>query len=48
MLSELTKAEQARLLTDLKHQRAEGDWKPLRKAKAQSALKTLQRIAPPR
>ena len=49
------KAEEHRLLTpeyayltDLKHQRAEGDWKALRKAKAQSALKTLKRIAPPR
>jgi hypothetical protein len=47
MLSELTKAEQARLLTDLKHQRAEGDWKALRR-KAQSAPKTLERVAPPR
>ena len=35
-------------LTDLKHQRADGDWKALRKAKAQSALKTLERIAPAR
>jgi hypothetical protein len=33
-------------LTDLKHQRADGDWKALRKAKAQSALTTLKRIAP--
>ena len=32
-------------LTDLKHKRAHGDWKALRKAKAQSALKTLDRIA---
>jgi hypothetical protein len=35
-------------LTDLKHQRADGDWKALRKAKAQWALKTLTRIAPAR
>jgi len=48
-----TKAEQQRLLTpeyayltDLQHQRAGGDWKALRKAKARSALKTLARIAP--
>ena len=34
-------------LTDLKHQRAEGDWKALRTAKAKSALKTLGKIAPP-
>jgi hypothetical protein len=33
-------------LTDLKHQRADGDWKALRTAKAKSALKTLRRIAP--
>lgn len=33
-------------LTDLKHKRADRDWKALRKAKAQSALKTLERIAP--
>ena len=33
-------------LTDLKHQRADGDWKALRTAKAKSALKTLARIAP--
>ena len=46
------KAEQHRLLTpeyayltDLKYQRAGGDWKRLRKAKARSALKTLARIA---
>ena len=32
-------------LTDLKHQRAGGDWKALRDAKAKSALKTLARIA---
>jgi hypothetical protein len=35
-------------LTDLKHQRADGDWKSLRAAKARSALKTLERIAPVR
>ena len=35
-------------LTDLKHQRADGDWKAVRKAKARSALKTLERIAPAR
>jgi hypothetical protein len=47
------KAEQHRLLTpeyayltDLRHQRADGDWKALRKAKAKSALETLARIAP--
>ncbi|HKY21685.1 MAG TPA: hypothetical protein VJM31_10745 [Vicinamibacterales bacterium] len=33
-------------LTDLRHQRADGDWKALRKAKAKSALKTLARVAP--
>jgi len=33
-------------LTDLRHQRADGDWKALRKAKAKSALETLARIAP--
>jgi len=33
-------------LTDLKHQRADGNWKALRTAKAKSALKTLARIAP--
>jgi hypothetical protein len=50
-----TKAEQHRLLTpeyayltDLRHQRADGDWKALRKAKAKSALETLSRIAPVR
>jgi hypothetical protein len=32
-------------LTDLRHQRADGDWKALRKAKAKSALETLARIA---
>ena len=49
------KAEQHRLLTpeyayltDLRHQRADGDWKALRKAKAKSALETLARIAPVR
>jgi hypothetical protein len=47
------KAEEHRLLTpeyayltDLRHQRAAGDWKALRRAKARSALKTLARIAP--
>jgi hypothetical protein len=47
------KAEQHQLLTpeyayltDLRHQRANGDWKALRKAKARSALATLARIAP--
>ncbi len=35
-------------LTDLRHQRAGGDWKALRKAKAKSALETLARIAPAR
>jgi hypothetical protein len=33
-------------LTDVRHQRAGGDWKALRKAKAKSALQTLARIAP--
>jgi hypothetical protein len=33
-------------LTDLKHKRAGSDWKSLRKAKAESALQTLARIAP--
>jgi hypothetical protein len=33
-------------LTDLKHRRADDDWKALRTAKARSALKTLARIAP--
>ena len=49
------KAEEHRLLTpdyayltDLKHQRADGDWKARRKAKARSALTTLARIAPVR
>jgi len=47
------KAEEHRLLTpeyayltDLRSQRADGDWKALRKAKAKSALETLARIAP--
>jgi hypothetical protein len=47
------KAEEHRLLTpeyayltDLKHRRADDNWKALRTAKAQSALKTLARIAP--
>jgi hypothetical protein len=47
------KAEQHRLLTleyayltDLKHHRADSEWKAVRKAKAQSALKTLARVAP--
>jgi hypothetical protein len=35
-------------LTDLKHRRADGDWKAVRTAKAKSALKTLARIAPTR
>jgi hypothetical protein len=35
-------------LTDLKHKRAGNDWKSVRKAKAQSALQTLARIAPVR
>src|SRR5436309_7138311 len=35
-------------LTDLRHHRADGDWKDLRKAKAKSALETLARIAPGR
>ena len=35
-------------LTDLRHQRADGDWKAMRKAKAKSALQTLGRIAPAR
>jgi hypothetical protein len=50
-----TKAGQHRLLTpeyayltDLRDQRAGGDWKALRKAKAKSALATLARIAPVR
>jgi hypothetical protein len=49
------KAEEHRLftpeyayLTDLRYQRADGDWKALRKAKAKSALETLARIAPVR
>jgi len=47
------KAEEHRLLTpeyayltDLRHQRADGDWKAKRNAKAKSALETLTRIAP--
>ena len=32
-------------LTDLKHKRAGSEWKSLRKAKAESALRTLARIA---
>ena len=50
-----TNAEQHRLLTpeyayltDLKYQRAEGNWKALRTAKAKSAMKTLGKIAPAR
>jgi hypothetical protein len=50
-----TKAEEHLLLTpeyayltDLRHQRADGDWKALRNAKAKSALQTLSRIAPVR
>jgi hypothetical protein len=35
-------------LTDLKHRRADDEWKALRKAKAASALQTLARIAPAR
>ena len=49
------KAEEHRLLTpeyayltDLRHKRADGDWKAVRKAKAKSALGTLARIAPVR
>jgi hypothetical protein len=52
---EKARAEQHRLLTpeyayltDLKHPRAGGDWKAVRTAKANSALKTLARIAPAR
>jgi hypothetical protein len=33
-------------LTDLKHHRADGDWKAVRKAKATSALRTLAKVAP--
>ena len=47
------KAEQHRLLTpeyayltDLKHHRADSDWKAVRQAKAASALQTLARVAP--
>jgi len=49
------KAEEHRLLTpeyayltDLRYQRADGDWRALRKAKAKSALETLARIVPVR
>ena len=49
------KAKQQQLLTpeyaylsDLRYQRADGDWKALRNAKAKSALKTLAGIAPVR
>ena len=49
------KAEEHRLLTpeyayltDLRHRRADGDWKALRNTKAKSALETLERIAPVR
>ena len=47
------KAEEHRLLTpeyayltDLKHHRADNEWKAVRNAKAKSALKTLARVAP--
>jgi hypothetical protein len=47
------KAEEDRLLTpeyayltDLKHHRANDNWKAVRSAKAKSVLKTLARIAP--
>ena len=50
-----SKADEHRLLTpeyayltDLKHHRADSEWKALRKAKAKSALETLARIAPAR
>jgi hypothetical protein len=50
-----TKARQHELLTpeyayltDLKHRRADGEWKALRESKAKSALATLARIAPAR
>jgi hypothetical protein len=33
-------------LTDVRHQRADADWKELRHAKARSALATLEKIAP--
>jgi len=49
------KADQHRLLTpeyayltDLRHQRADGNWKASRNAKAKSALETLEKIAPVR
>src|SRR5512132_2157598 len=35
-------------LTDLKHHRADSEWKAVRKAKAKSALKALARVAPVR
>jgi len=35
-------------LTDLQRHGADGDWKTLRRKKAASALKTLERIAPVR
>jgi hypothetical protein len=35
-------------LTDLRHKRADGDWKAMRDAKAKSALETLARISPVR
>jgi hypothetical protein len=48
-----TKAKEHRLLTpeyayltDLKHRRASDNWKALRTARANSALKTLARISP--
>jgi hypothetical protein len=47
------KADQHRLLTpeyayltDLRHQRANADWKKERRIKAKSALATLEKIAP--
>jgi hypothetical protein len=49
----MAKTEEHRLLTpeyayltDVKHRRADHDWKAVRTAKAKSALKTLARIAP--
>src|SRR5678816_2838894 len=33
-------------LTDLRHHRANSEWKAIRRAKAKSALKTLARVAP--
>ena len=38
----------ATILYGIRHQRADGDWKELRRAKAKSALETLTRIAPVR